>query len=309
MQSDYRRNNMSVIRVDNLTKDYGNGKGIFDVTFEVKQGEVFGFLGPNGAGKTTTIRHLLGFSKSNSGEATIFGLNCWNETKEIQKNIGYLPGEIAFPDDMTGMKFIKYIAGMRGMKDMTKANRLIEMFELDASGDLKRMSKGMKQKVGIVCAFMHDPKVIILDEPTSGLDPLMQAKFVALIKEEKAKGTSILMSSHMFDEVEETTDRIGIIKQGKLVAIVDPKDIRNMEKKQYEIAFASIDDFFKFQTEDFVTSDINPEKHQLIVEIDSVDINKLLLSLSKKDIRYISEIKSGLEDYFMSYYDGGSKNV
>lgn len=309
MQLDDRRNSMSVIRVDNLTKDYGNGKGIFDVTFEVNEGEVFGFLGPNGAGKTTTIRHLLGFSKSSSGESTIFGLNCWSEAKEIQKNIGYLPGEIAFPDDMTGIKFIKYIAGMRGMKDMTKANRLIAMFELDASGDLKRMSKGMKQKVGIVCAFMHDPKVIILDEPTSGLDPLMQAKFVALIKEEKAKGTSILMSSHMFDEVEETTDRIGIIKQGKLVAIVDPKDIRNMEKKQYEIAFSLNDDFLKFQTEDFVISDINAEKHQLTVEIDSADINKLLRSLSKKDIQSISEMKSGLEDYFMSYYDGGSKNV
>lgn len=300
---------MSVIRVDNLTKDYGNGKGIFDVTFEVNEGEVFGFLGPNGAGKTTTIRHLLGFSKSSSGESTIFGLNCWSEAKEIQKNIGYLPGEIAFPDDMTGIKFIKYIAGMRGMKDMTKANHLMEMLELDASGDLKRMSKGMKQKVGIVCAFMHDPKVIILDEPTSGLDPLMQAKFVALIKEEKAKGTSILMSSHMFDEVEETTDRIGIIKQGKLVAIVDPKDIRDIRKKQYEVGFVSNDDFLKFQTEDFVISDINAEKNQLTVEIDSADINKLLRSLSKKDIQSISEMKSGLEDYFMSYYDGGSKNV
>ena len=187
---------MSVLKVEHLTKDYGEGKGVFDVSFEIEQGEVFGFLGPNGAGKTTTIRHLLGFSRPQSGRTSVLGLDSWRKPKEIQRRLGYLPGEIAFPDDMKGRQLIKYIADMRGLTDMTKTDKLLKLFELDPSGDTKRMSKGMKQKIGIVCAFMHDPDILILDEPTSGLDPLMQATFIELIREERDNGKSILMSSH-----------------------------------------------------------------------------------------------------------------
>ena len=154
-------------------KDYGGGHGVFDVSFAVEQGEVFGFLGPNGAGKTTTIRQLMGFLAPDSGTCTINGLDCRTETAAIQKNMGYIPGEPALPDDIRGGEFIRFLAAYRGMRGTGRAGELCERFELDASGRIRRMSKGMKQKVAIVCALMHDPAVLILDEPTSGLDPLM----------------------------------------------------------------------------------------------------------------------------------------
>lgn len=300
---------MSVIKAQHLTKDYGQNKGVFDVSFEVNQGEVFGFLGPNGAGKTTTIRHLLGFLKPQSGEASIMGIDAWQKPKEIQKHLGYLPGEIAFPNDMKGTQFIRYMADMRGLRDMSKAEKLIKMFTLDPSGDLKRMSKGMKQKIGIVCAFMHEPEILILDEPTSGLDPLMQATFVELIQSEKQQGKSILMSSHMFEEVENTSDRIGMIKGGRLISIVSPKDIRHGENKTYKIEFLNPDDFASIQKEPFTIRESRAESNQVVIDIHDEDINGLLLVLSKCKVKFISEIKHTLEEHFMEYYEGGNGNV
>ncbi len=176
---------MEIIKINNLTKDYGNGKGIFDVTFTIKKGEIFGFLGPNGAGKTTTIRHLLGFIIPKEKKCIINGLDCNKDIDLIQKKIGYIPGEINLMEEISGIQFIKFMADYRGMKNLERANELIKRFELDPRCKIKKMSKGMKQKVGIVIAFMHDPDILILDEPTSGLDPLMQNEFVNLILEEK----------------------------------------------------------------------------------------------------------------------------
>jgi len=300
---------MAALKVEHLTKDYGEGKGIFDVSFEIERGEVFGFLGPNGAGKTTTIRHLLGFSKPQSGKTSILGLNAWVNPKQIQRNLGYLPGEIAFPSDMKGTQFIKYIADMRGLTDMTKANKLIKQFELDCSCDLNRMSKGMKQKIGIVCAFMHNPDVLILDEPTSGLDPLMQSTFIDLIRKEKENGKSILMSSHMFEEVEGTCDRVGMIKGGKLITIVDPKDIRHGQTKTFKIEFVNHIDFDSMIKENFFILEKKSENNQITLDIDDDKINELLLALSNRKVKFISEIKRTLEDYFMKYYEGGNRNV
>lgn len=172
---------MPVIEVNHLTKDYGFGRGVFDVSFEVREGEVFGFLGPNGAGKTTTIRHIMGFSRPQEGSITVLGKDSWQNAAQIKRQLGYLPGEIAFPANMTGTQFIDYMARMRGITDRKKTNYLLEMFELDPSGELKRMSLGMKRKLAVVTAFMHDPSLLVLDEPTSGLDPLMQERFVEFI--------------------------------------------------------------------------------------------------------------------------------
>ena len=205
---------MSIIEIIGLTKDYGDHKGIFDLTFTVEEGEVFGYLGPNGAGKTTTIRHLMGFLNPDKGSSKILGLDCRSERAEIMKHLGYLPGEIAFFDGMSGMEFLNFMAEMRGLTDVSLRDKLVDLFELDTKGKIRKMSKGMKQNLGIVCAFMHDPRVLILDEPTSGLDPLMQKTFANLILEEKSKGKTILMSSHSFEEVERTCDRVGIIRQG-----------------------------------------------------------------------------------------------
>lgn len=300
---------MSILKVEHLTKDYGENKGIFDVSFEIQKGEVFGFLGPNGAGKTTTIRHLLGFSKPQGGKTSVLGLDSWHEAKKIQQKLGYLPGEISFPNGMKGNQFIKYIADLRGLTDMTKADKLIKQFELNPSGDLKRMSKGMKQKIGIVCAFMHDPEVLILDEPTSGLDPLMQAAFVELIRQEKENGKSILMSSHMFDEIEGTCDRIGMIKGGKLIALINPKDIAHASTKTYKIEFLSSIDFQSMLKEKFFICETKEETNQVVLAIDDAEINNLLMALSKRDVKFITEMKHTLEDHFMKYYEGGNLHV
>lgn len=232
---------MSVMRIENLTRDYGSGKGVFDISFHVARGETFGFLGPNGAGKTTTIRHLMGFLKPQSGKCVIDELDCWNDSDKIQARLGYIPGEISFFDDMTGTEFLKFITAYRNIGNNSRQKELLERFELDPKGKIKKMSKGMKQKIGIVTAFMHDPEILILDEPTSGLDPLMQSRFIELIAEEKEHGKTILLSSHMFDEVERTCDRIGIIRDGRLVAVDSVEALRERHVRPYTVTLESIE--------------------------------------------------------------------
>ncbi|MGN0436033.1 MAG: ABC transporter ATP-binding protein [Wujia sp.] len=226
---------MSVINIDKLTRDYGNGKGIFDVSFRVEKGEVFGFLGPNGAGKTTTIRHLMGFIKPKIGSCTIDGMDCWMERDKIQKRLGYIPGEISFFDDMSGIDFLNFVADYRKLGSDTRQKELMERFELDPRGKIKKMSKGMKQKLGIIAAFMHDPDILILDEPTSGLDPLMQKRFIELIEEERKNGKTILLSSHIFEEVERTCNRIGIIRAGEIVAVDSVETLRERHLHSYTV--------------------------------------------------------------------------
>ena len=229
---------MNAIQIENLTRDYGSGKGVFDVSFHVDRGEVFGFLGPNGAGKTTTIRHLMGFLKSRAGKCTIDGLDCWQERDRIQAKLGYIPGEINFFEDMTGTEFLRFTADYRRQSGSRQAE-LLARFELDPKGKIKKMSKGMKQKLGIVAAFMHDPDILILDEPTSGLDPLMQNRFIELIREEKGRGKTILLSSHIFEEVERTCDRIGIIRQGRLAAVDSVEALRMRHIRSYTVTLES----------------------------------------------------------------------
>jgi len=290
-----------VISVTELTKDYGHGRGIFNVSLEVRKGEIFGFLGPNGAGKTTTIRHILGFSKAGSGSCRVKDFDCWTEPEKVQNFLGYVPGEIQFPDGMNGWQFIKQIAEMRGV-DLKRAQELCEYFQLAPGGKLKRMSKGMKQKIALVLAFMHDPEILILDEPTSGLDPLMQAKFCELIAAERARGKTILMSSHMFDEIEKTCDRVAIIKQGQIIAEVDMKEIEHTSKKQFEIRFKSKADVTKFSKSKYEFTEINLDKNRVKVFIQDIQINEFLTNISKYQVEYISEIKFTLEKYFMNYY-------
>ena len=257
----------------------------------MREGEVFGFLGPNGAGKTTTIRHLLGFIKPQSGTSTILNLDCWNKSKEIQKHLGYLPAEIAFPENMTGTQLIQHAAKIRGLRDMNKANQLIKMFGLDPSVLIKRMSKGMKQKVGIVCAFMHDPQILILDEPTTGLDPLMQSEFVKLINQEKQEGKSILMSSHLFEEIEETCDRIAMIKQGKIITEMICQDLKHYDNTKFRITFQDIHSLYSVRKENFNFIESNEEDLTVIVEINDNQINELIQALSMRKIASIREMK------------------
>jgi len=228
-----------MIEVNNLTKIYKSGKGIFDLSFTVQEGKVFGYLGPNGAGKTTTIRQLMGFTNANKGNCSINGMDCRTEAKNILKFVGYLPGETAFFDEMTGTQFLHFMKDMRKGKGKRRMHSLIERFELDPGPKIRKMSKGMKQKVGVVTAFMHDPSVYILDEPTSGLDPLMQKTFVDLILEERGRGKTILMSSHSFEEIERTSDRAGVIREGRLVAVEDVHSLKEKQRKVFVVTVSS----------------------------------------------------------------------
>ncbi|MCL1945289.1 MAG: ABC transporter ATP-binding protein [Firmicutes bacterium] len=291
----------NVIVVDNLTKDYGLGRGCFDVSFGVKKGEVFGFLGPNGAGKSTTIRHLLGFQKAHKGNCSIMGLDCWTKPKEVQGYLGYIAGEINYPDIKTGWQFIKMIASMRGV-DLKEAERLCEYYQLKPHGVLKRMSKGMKQKIALVVAFMHNPQIVILDEPTSGLDPLMQAKFVDHILSERDKGKTILMSSHIFEEVEKTCDRLAIIRNGKIVAQMHMNDITHNKDKQFEVRFKSLADAQTFGNLQYEFVEKNYDKSRVKVKVHDSHINRFVADLAKYQLEYISEIKLTLEERFMEYY-------
>jgi ABC-2 type transport system ATP-binding protein len=296
------------INVKDITKDYGNHKGIFNVSFEIKKGEIFGFLGPNGAGKTTTIRHILGFSKTDSGEAIIDGINTWEHPANMDGKIGFLPGEIAFPDNMTGTEYIKFIGDLQGLTNYDRADELIKMFGIDTSGKIKKMSKGMKQKVGIVTAFMNQPPILILDEPTSGLDPLMQKQFIELVKQEKKRGATILLSSHMFQEVERTCDRVAIIRNGIIVSELNINDIKHNENKRYKIEFIKSTDYDKFILEDLNISCKEADKKHVVVNVKDEDVNEFFHVLNKYEIKYFSEIKNSLEDYFMSFYGEDKQN-
>ncbi|MBU3145130.1 ABC transporter ATP-binding protein [Clostridium sp. CF012] len=295
---------MNIIEIKQLTKDYGNKKGVFDLELSVIKGEVFGFLGPNGAGKTTTIRHLMGFIHPSAGECFINDMNCSTQSDIIQKNLGYLPGEIAFMDDMSGIQFIKFIAEMKGIKDFKRAEELINMFNLDPNGRIKKMSKGMKQKVGIVCAFMHDPDILILDEPTSGLDPLMQNKFLELILSEKEKGKTIFMSSHNFDEIERTCDRTAIIKEGYLVAIEDMKILSQAKRKSYIITFLTEEMASSFAGEGFKVKE--NKGNQVTVSVMG-NIMPLIRTLNRYEVIQLDVKTQSLEELFMHYY-GGENN-
>lgn len=206
-----------MIHVSNMTLTYPNKKGVFDLSFDVKKGEVVGYLGPNGSGKTTTIRALLGFIKANSGEVIINGLNAFNDASQIMKVVGYLPGEISFLKGLTVKQLLSYTLKFRNRHESKKMEKLLHYFQLNVNGDIKTLSKGEKQKLALVIAFMNDAKLLILDEPTSGLDPLMRNKFIELVLEEKKAGKTIFMSSHLFDEIEKTCDKVLIIKKGRIV--------------------------------------------------------------------------------------------
>lgn len=291
---------MSVIQIEHITKDYGNQKGVFDISFTVEKGEILGFLGPNGAGKTTTIRQLMGFIKPDSGSISILGMDCFQEVEKVQNTLGYLPGEISFMEDMTGIEFIRMIAEMKHISDFSKAEELISFLELDPSGKIKKMSKGMKQKIGIVIALMQEPSILILDEPTSGLDPLMQNKFVELIQQEKKKGTTILMSSHIFEEVEHTCDRVVIIKEGRIIAKERMEDLRNSRKKVYEIMFQREIDAKAFH---LVHANSTLQNQRVVVAYQG-SVDPLIKELAAYTIQDMTIRTQSLEELFLQYYGG-----
>ncbi len=299
---------MSVINVERLTKDYGYGRGVFDVSIRVEKGEVFGFLGPNGAGKSTTIRHLMGFSQPDDGKVEIFGKPTFGKYYEILKNVGYIPGEVALPAGLTGKEFLKMMQDLTGIHNNERLEMLLDLFELDEAsllGDVKRMSLGVKRKLAVVSAFMSDPEVLILDEPTSGLDPVMQERFIEFIHKEKERGKTILLSSHIFSEIDNTCDRIAIIKDGKIVSEFVANDLKHASKKYYTVDFETEEDKKKFLRSsggiESLTM-INDKENKIFISIEDKDLNKTINLLSATDVTKFSNRKESLEDYFMKFY-------
>jgi len=288
-----------MIKVQQLTQTYKSGKGVFDLDFSIKKGEVFGFLGPNGAGKTTTIRNILGFANADKGSASINGLDCRKDAAELQKIIGYLPGEIAFFDNMKGTEFLKFVGDMHGITNNLLRDQLLEQFELDASGGIRKMSKGMKQKLGIIACFMCDPEVYILDEPTSGLDPFMQNVFMELIDKEKARGKTIMMSSHIFEEVERSCDRAGIIREGRMVAIEDIKSLKAIKSKIFIVTLKSKNDADKLMKAGLESKRTSDHKVQVNV---GIKFDNFIGVLSGLKVTNLDVGQRSLEDIFMNYY-------
>ena len=296
-----------VIELKNLTKDYGENRGIFDLNLTINEGEMIGFVGTNGSGKTTTIRNILGFIQPTSGEVKVNGLESWKYSSEFIKDIGYVPGEISFPDLKTGLDFLKSQASFLGLEDMSYADYLIEKLQLDIRAPLKRMSKGMKQKTAIVAALMNNPKIIILDEPTTGLDPLMRDAFLEIIENEHKKGKTIFMSSHMFNELEKTCDRVALISDGHIIDVADMSLINNSVLREFKIEFNDVKSYEEFKKLSYEITRDQSQYNQVTVKIDKTEINKLFTDLDKLNIKFISEVKLTLEKHFKSVLEREKK--
>lgn len=299
---------MHTIEVEHLTKDYGSGRGVFDVSIAVDKGEVFGFLGPNGAGKSTTIRHLMGFSKPQSGSTKIEGMETFSHYSQVLNRVGYIPGEIALPAGLTGWEFIRMMQDLQKIHNEERLEAMRNLFELDDEalrGDTKRMSLGVKRKLAVVAAFMSDPDVLILDEPTSGLDPVMQENFIRFINEEKKRGKTILLSSHIFSEIDSTCDRIAIIKDGRIVSQFVADDLRHASRKYYTVTFAdaaSKKDFLKKAASMTSFRLLSEEENETYLSVEDSDLNALIALLAAAHTVTFSNRRETLEDYFLKFY-------
>lgn len=291
---------INVIEVRNITKKYKDVLAVKNISFDVKKGEIFGFLGPNGAGKTTTIRTLLGFLKPNHGEAFIFGKNIKDNIVDIRKNVGYIPGELNLYEHLTGRQCLKYFSSIRNT-NLSLLDELLETFQLPLDRKIKTYSRGMKQKLGIVQAFMDDPEIVIMDEPTSGLDPLLQQKFYQFLHNEKKKGRTMFFSSHILSEVDKVCDRVGIIRKGTLVALERVENLKRKKGKRIRLKIKEdpkelssltntrmVDGWIEFVTEG--------------------NIDEVIKKIAKFSIVDLEVQEFSLEDIFMRYYEEEGDN-
>ncbi len=291
---------MNVIEIDQLTKYYGNARGIVDVTFNVEEGEIFGFIGPNGAGKSTTIRTLLALIYPTSGSAKIFGRDCIKEGDEIRKDIGYLPSEVFYYDNMRVIDLLKYSASFYPGIKLDRMYELAKIMDLELNRKIDDLSTGNKKKVGIVQGLLHSPKLIILDEPTGGLDPLMQHKFFQLIQEENRKGATVLFSSHILSEVQKISTRVGIIKEGKMIRIegIDSLEHNNYKKFRIEMAEPVHEGYFDLAG----ISDLTVS-NQSVSFIFKGDINDIISKLHGCKVANLLVEEPSLEEIFLHYYE------
>ena len=297
----------ALISAEKLTKSYGQHRGIIDVDLEVQEGEAFGFLGPNGAGKTTTIRTLLDHIRPTSGRATIFGIDTTVDPVAIHRRIGYLPGEFALYDKLTGGQTIEYFANLRGGVDPLYQQDLVARLDLDATRKFREYSKGNKQKVGLIVALQHRPDLLLLDEPTSGLDPLVQQTFYEVIREAKSEGRTIFLSSHILSEVEKTCDRVAIIRDGQLVKVDRVEALRDLAHHQVELRFAGDIPLGAFAALPGV-SDLTTEVNLLRMRV-SGSIAPVVREAANYELLDFVSREPSLEETFLAQYGRGTEEA
>ena len=290
----------NVIETERLTKRYGTHRGIIEVDLAVQEGEVFGFLGPNGAGKTTTIRTLLDLIRPTSGIARVFGIVSSVDPVAIHRRVGYLPGEFALYDRLTGAQTLEYFANLRGGVERAYQAALVERFDLDPSRRFKEYSKGNKQKVALVIALQHRPELLLLDEPTAGLDPLVQQTFFGIIREAVAGGATVFLSSHILSEVEKSADRVGIIREGRLVKVGTVDDLRDLAHHQVELRFAGPVPAAEFGALPGV-SEVVVEDHVLRLRVAGA-ITPVVQAAAKHELLDFVSREPSLEETFLAQY-------
>ena len=293
----------AMIDVQALTKNYGSKRGISDVSFQVEEGDVFGFLGPNGAGKTTTIRLLMALLHADAGSARIGGLDCWEKSVEIKRLVGYMPGEPALDPNLTGGQILEYFAPLRGGVDQVYLKQLVERFELDTSRKFRQYSTGNKRKVVLIQAFMHRPRLLILDEPTSGLDPLNQQEFDHMVKEARDEGRTAFLSSHVLSEVEKTCNRVGIIRDGSLVRIGDVAEVKAIKRYEITITFANAVPAESFKSLDGVLEvEALNHGHGLRLTMQGT-ADAVIKAAAHYPVVSLVSYEPSLEDIFLRYYE------
>jgi len=291
----------AVIQIEKLTKTYGSHRGIVDIDLEVQEGEAFGFLGPNGAGKTTTIRTLLDHIRPTSGRARIFGIETTVDPVAIHRRLGYLPGEFSLYDKLTGGQTLDYFANLRGGVDRPYQGDLIARLDVDPSRRFREYSKGNKQKVGLIIALQHRPDLLLLDEPTSGLDPLIQQVFYEVIREAKAEGRTVFLSSHILSEVEKTCDRVAIVRDGRLARVDRTEALRDLAHHQVELVFTDKVPVDEFSSLPGVT-DVVAEDHILRMRV-AGNITPVVRAAARYDLADFVSREPSLEETFLAEYD------
>ena len=294
----------AIIEVSGLTKHYGRKRGVIDVSFQVTEGETFGFLGPNGAGKTTTIRLLMGLLFASGGSARIAGLDCWRQSVDVKRLVGYLPGELALDPNLTGGQILAYFANLRGGVDQKHLERLVARLDLDTSRQFRHYSHGNKQKVGLIQAFMHRPRVLILDEPTSGLDPLNQQEFQQIVAEARAEGRTVFLSSHILTEVESMCDRVAIIREGRLVRVGGVAELKDIKRHELELTFAGAPPVDAFQgLAGLERVEALPDGRTLRLTVQG-EVDAVVKAAAQYRLVNLVSREPSLEDIFLRYYQG-----
>ena len=291
----------AVIFTEGLTKRYGKNRGIRDVDLEVGEGEVFGFLGPNGAGKTTTIRTILDFLRPTKGRAEIFGMDSHKESVRIREWVGNLPGEFALEDRMSGGALLRFFARLRGVGDLGYAHELAERLGADLDRPMRRLSRGNKQKIGLVQALFHKPPLLILDEPTGGLDPLVQEEFLKIVGETRAEGRTVFLSSHNLAEVERICDRVGIIREGRLVSVETTATLVNKAFRRVRMTFADPVDPRPFRALPGV-KDLEADRTNLSFTLHD-NLDEVVKLAARHELVNLDYERPSLEEIFLAYYD------